>query len=363
MLAGRGKTGTTGSDKVTRASLEIAGERIRPGGRATVELPAGQLYTHTPVNIPVQVVHGRRPGPCLVVTGAVHGDEINGAEIIRRLLRQRMLGRLAGTLIAVPVVNVLGFIGRSRYLPDRRDLNRSFPGSGSGSMASRLAHLFRTEVMARATHAIDLHTAAIHRDNLPQVRADLDNPADESLARAFGLPVILNAPLIEGSLRSTAREAGVPVVTYEGGEALRFNETAIRAGLKGVIRVMRHLGMLAPPRRSRRRSLEPHYIADTSSWMRAGQDGLFRAAAGLGDRVRAGQPLGWIADPFGGAEIAVEAGFSGLVIGRANMPLVHEGEALFHVARFDKVGQVHREMERFNEQLEQDDGDTEPPIV
>lgn len=348
---------------MARSPLDIAGTRIPPGGRDTVELPAGQLYTHTPVNIPVQVIHGRRDGPCLVVTAAVHGDEINGAEIIRRLMRQQMLGRLAGTLIAVPVVNVLGFIGRSRYLPDRRDLNRSFPGSESGSMASRLAFLFRTEVMNRATHAIDLHTAAIHRDNLPQVRADLDDPADEALARAFGVPVVLNAPLIEGSLRRTAREAGVPVITYEGGEALRFNETAIRAGLKGVIRVMRHLRML-PPARSRRPAPEPQYIADDSSWMRAGQDGLFRAAVALGDRVRAGQPLGWIADPFGGAEIAVEAAFSGLVIGRANLPLVHEGEALFHVARFDHVGRVHREMERFSEALEQgDEWSEEPPIV
>ncbi|QIT53899.1 succinylglutamate desuccinylase/aspartoacylase family protein [Aquisalimonas sp. 2447] len=348
---------------MARAALEIAGNTVAPGARDTVELPAGQLYTHTPVNIPVQVIHGRRSGPCLVVTAGVHGDEINGAEIIRRLLRQQMLNRLAGTLIAVPVVNVLGFIGRSRYLPDRRDLNRSFPGSESGSMASRLAYLVRTEVIARATHAIDLHTAAIHRDNLPQIRADLSDAGDDALARAFGLPVVLDSPLIEGSLRSAAREEGVPVITYEGGEALRFNEQAIRAGVKGVIRVMRHLGMLAPTRRGRP-TPEPHYIANSSSWMRAGQDGLFRAAVALGDRVRAGQPLGWISDPFGGAEIAVEAAFSGLVIGRANMPLVHEGEALFHVARFDQVGRVHREMERFSESLESgEEWEEEPPIV
>ena len=348
---------------MARAALEIAGNTVAAGARDTVELPAGQLYTHTPVNIPVQVIHGRRAGPCLVVTAGVHGDEINGAEIIRRLLRQQLLNRLAGTLIAVPVVNVLGFIGRSRYLPDRRDLNRCFPGSESGSMASRLAYLVRTEVIARATHAIDLHTAAIHRDNLPQIRADLTDAGDDALARAFGLPVVLDSPLIEGSLRSAAREEGVPVITYEGGEALRFNEQAIRAGVNGVIRVMRHLGMLAPTRRGRP-TPEPHYIANSSSWMRAGQDGLFRAAVALGDRVRAGQPLGWISDPFGGAEIAVEAAFSGLVIGRANMPLVHEGEALFHVARFEQVGRVHRQLERFSERLESADDDTgEPPIV
>ncbi|MFV8834355.1 succinylglutamate desuccinylase/aspartoacylase family protein [Aquisalimonas sp.] len=348
---------------MARAPLEIAGVTIPPGGRETVELPAGQLYTHTPVNIPLQVVHGRRSGPCLVVTAAVHGDEINGAEIIRRLVRQQMLNRMAGTLIAVPVVNVLAFSARSRYLPDRRDLNRSFPGSESGSMASRLAYRVRSEVLARASHVIDLHTAAIHRENLPQVRADLDNPEDAALARAFGLPVVIDSPLIEGSLRSAAREAGVPVVTYEAGEALRFDETAIRAGLQGVIRVMRHLRML-PPSRRRQPTPEPQYVSDASSWMRAGQDGLFRASVALGARVAEGQPLGWISDPFGGAEQPVKAAFPGVVIGRANLPLVHEGEALFHVARFDQVGRVHRDLERFSESLEQgEEWGEEPPIV
>ncbi len=348
---------------MARNTLEIGGVRIPAGTRTTVELPAGQLYTHAPINIPLHVVHGRRSGPCLVVSAAVHGDEINGAEIIRRLLAQRALRRLAGTLIAIPVVNVLAFIGRSRYLPDRRDLNRSFPGSETGSMASRLAYRVRTEVLSRATHVIDLHTAAIHRDNLPQIRADLEDPGDAGLARAFGLPVIMNSPLIEGSLRQAVRDVGVPVVTYEGGEALRFNETAIRAGLQGVIRVMRHLGMLAASR-SRRPRPEPHYVSENSSWVRAGQDGLLRAAVTLGDRVREGQELGWISDPFGGAELPVRAAFSGLVIGRTNMPLVHEGEALFHVARFEQVGRVHRQLERFSERLESADDDTgEPPIV
>lgn len=348
---------------MARASLDIAGVTISPGERKTLELPAGQLYTHTPVNIPLQVVHGRRAGPCLVVTAAVHGDEINGAEIIRRLLRQQMLNRMAGTLIAMPVVNVLAFTARSRYLPDRRDLNRSFPGSESGSMASRLAYLVRSELIARATHVIDLHTAAVHRENLPQVRADLGNPDDETLARAFGLPVVIDSPLIEGSLRSAAREAGVPVVTYEGGEALRFDETAIRAGLQGVIRVMRELHML-PPSRRRRPAPEPQYVSDSSSWVRAGQDGLFRASVALGARVAEGQPLGWISDPFGASQQPVEATFPGLVIGRTNLPLVHEGEALFHVARFDHVGRVHRDMERFSESLEQgEEWGEEPPIV
>ncbi|MEX0729514.1 MAG: succinylglutamate desuccinylase/aspartoacylase family protein [Aquisalimonadaceae bacterium] len=347
---------------MARAPFEIAGTSVAPGSRATIDLPAGHLYTHTPLTIPLQVVHGSREGPCLVVSAAVHGDEINGVEIIRRLLRQPALRRLRGTLVAVPIVNVLGFTSRSRYLPDRRDLNRSFPGSENGSMASRLAWLFRTQVLSKATHAIDLHTAAIHRDNLPQVRADLNNPKSEALARSFGLPVMIHSPVIAGSLRHAAGELDIPVITYEGGEALRFEEAAIRAGLQGMQRAMRRLGML-PASRSRKPAPEPHYIADSSSWVRAGQDGIFRAVVALGDRVRAGQPLGWISDPFGEREAPVEADAPGLVIGRSNLPLVHQGEALFHVARFDQVGRVYREMERFSLALEDEEEWPEPPIV
>lgn len=342
--------------------FEIAGTTVPSGSRVTVDLPAGYLYTHAPLTIPLQVVNGRRDGPCLVVSAAVHGDEINGVEIIRRLLRLPALRRLNGTLVAVPIVNVLGFTSRSRYLPDRRDLNRSFPGSESGSMASRLAWLFRTQVLSKASHVIDLHTAAIHRDNLPQVRADLGNPKSEALALAFGVPVVIHAPVIAGSLRDAAGALGIPVITYEAGEALRFDEAAIRAGLRGVQRTMRSLGML-PASRSRKPAPEPHHIADSTSWVRAGQDGIFRAVVALGDRVRAGQPLGWISDPFGEREAPVEADAPGLVIGRTNLPLVHQGEALFHVARFDQVGRVYREMERFSQALEDEEEWPDPPIV
>ncbi len=344
------------------APFEIAGAQVPAGTRRTVDLPAGHLYTHTPLTIPVQVVHGRRPGPCLVVSAAVHGDEINGVEVIRRLLREKVLSRLYGTLVAVPIVNVLGFTARSRYLPDRRDLNRCFPGSETGSMGSRLAWLFRTEILQKASHVIDLHTAAIHRDNLPQTRADLDDAGAEFLARAFGIPVVVHSPVIDGSLRQAARDLGVPVITYEAGEALRFDEAAIRAGLRGVLRAMRELAMLPGQQRVARAPQEP-FIADSTSWVRAGQDGILRAAVALGERVRAGQPLGWVSDPFGEHTSVVEAPDAGLVIGRTNLPLVHQGEALFHIARFERVGPVARRLERFSQDLELGDESQEPPIV
>ncbi|MGB5541537.1 MAG: succinylglutamate desuccinylase/aspartoacylase family protein, partial [Gammaproteobacteria bacterium] len=187
----------------------------------TINLPIGRLYTYDNLTMPIEVVNGRRGGPRLFVSAAIHGDELNGVEIIRRLLRHSALQRLRGTLIAVPVVNVHGLLHRSRYLPDRRDLNRSFPGSSRGSLAGRIADLFMREIVANCTHGIDLHTGAVHRENLPHIRANLDDPATLELARAFGVPVLLNSDLRDGSLREAAMEAGIPMLLYEGGEALR----------------------------------------------------------------------------------------------------------------------------------------------
>ena len=313
-----------------------------------------QLYTHTPVTMPVQVIHGRQDGPVLLVCAAIHGDEINGVEIIRRLLKLPQLSRLAGTLLAVPIVNVLGFIDRTRYLPDRRDLNRSFPGSEHGSLAGRIAYMFRTEILEKSTHVIDLHTAAIHRANLPQIRVNLRDGGSAAMAQAFGVPVVINSGLIEGSLRSVADQKGIPVVTYESGEALRFDEPGIKAGVRGITRVMRHLAMLPP---SKKPSTGPrnHFVSDSSNWVRAEQDGIFRATVGLGAHVKKGQPLGYISDPFGEREMAVEATLSGIVVGRANLPLVHEGEALFHIARFEKVSEVARQVDAFHARMNEEE--------
>ncbi|MGM0545060.1 MAG: M14 family metallopeptidase, partial [Pseudomonadota bacterium] len=210
---------------MARSSFQLAGHSIAPGKRLQIDVPVARLYTHTPLHIPVEVVRGRRNGPVMLVCGGIHGDEINGVEIVRRVLRAKAINSLRGTLIAVPVVNVFAFLQQTRYLPDRRDLNRCFPGSESGSLGGRVAALFREEIVDHATHIIDLHTGAIHRTNLPQIRAQL-RPESETdrMADAFGAPVILNAELREGSLRHYAQSRGIPVLTYEAGEALRFDE-------------------------------------------------------------------------------------------------------------------------------------------
>lgn len=333
--------------------LIIAGQKIGPGQNKVVDVPLPDLYMHTSLSMPVQVMRGRREGPVLFVSGAVHGDEIVGVEIIRRLVRSKRLKSLKGTLITIPVVNVYGFINQTRYLPDRRDLNRCFPGSEEGSLAARLANLFMSEVVNKCTHGVDLHTAAIHRDNLPQIRAALENPAVEEMARAFNAPVILNSGLIEGSLRYACQQANVPVIVYEAGEALRFNELAIRAGVRGVLAVMRKLGMLTASRTKHLKPVEP-FVARSSSWVRAPQSGIFRMLVPMGAHVTKGDILGMVAAPYGDekSETKVFAICSGVIIGRTNIPLVNEGEALFHIARFNRPDEVADSVEAFNTNLD-----------
>ncbi|QEM82428.1 succinylglutamate desuccinylase/aspartoacylase family protein [Halomonas binhaiensis] len=337
---------------MARAPFELAGIRVAPGSRIQIDVPVAKLYTHAPLDIPVEVVHGRQHGPTLLVCSAIHGDEINGVEIVRRLLRSRQINRLKGTLIAVPIVNVFGFVQHSRYLPDRRDLNRCFPGSESGSLGGRIASLFREQIVDHASHIIDLHTGAIHRTNLPQIRAQLNGAGDETrrMADAFGAPIILNAELREGSLRHYAQGKGIPVLTYEAGEALRFDEWAITAGVRGVLRVMRRLGMLSGEQR--RRPPAPAEIANGSSWARAPIDGILRPHVRLGARVSKGERLGVVTGPFGNAEGEVLSMADGIVIGMSRLPLANEGEALFHIARFDAIEEAESAIETFQSSLE-----------
>lgn len=348
---------------MTTPSITIAGREVAPGTRARVDIALPNLYTTTPVFMPVHVIHGHRPGPRLFITGSIHGDEINGVEIIRRLLLQKSLRHLRGSILAVPVVNVYGYVRQSRYLPDRRDLNRSFPGSGKGSLAARLAATLVSEVVDGSTHGIDLHTGAIHRENLPQVRATLD-AGDEmaALAKAFETPVILDAEVRPGSLRAIAAERDIPILLYEAGEALRFDEFAVRAGLRGILGVMRHLGMIRATPARRPISREP-LIARSSVWVRAQQSGILLSLTALGAHVERGDTLGIITDPFRPVEDPVRAPVSGIVIGRTNLPLITEGEALYHLASFGEPETAAALLEEYREALDPDDEEEAPVII
>ncbi len=344
--------------------IEIAGVTVEPGSRQSIDIPLPSFYTHSSVNMPVHVIHGRRPGPVLLVSAAIHGDEINGVEIIRRLLVNKSIDSIRGTLIAIPVVNVYGFVSKSRYLPDRRDLNRSFPGSENGSMASRLANVLMTEILPHTTHIIDLHTGAVNRENLPQIRAKLqDNPELETLARAFGVPVILNAEFLENSFRAAAFDQGIGVLLYEAGEALRFDEVSIRAGVRGVLQVMIELEMRT---RSKRPRKVESMVANTSRWVRAGQSGILRSLIATGTKVQEGDLLAYINNPLGEHNEELISPVSGIVIGKTNLPLVFAGEALFNIASYEEIDQVAENIDAYNDELDPSTDarlSDEPPLV
>lgn len=333
-------------------TFALGGEDIAPGERKIIELPLSFLADHTRMHLTVQVLNGRQEGPVTFVSAAIHGDEIIGVEIIRRLAELKALKGLQGTLILAPVVNTYGFIGLSRYLPDRRDLNRCFPGSPSGSLASQLAHTFMKEIVERSEYGIDLHSGAVHRANFPQIRANLDNRVVERMARAFGASIILNSNLRDGSLREAAQEVGCNMLLYEAGEALRFDESAIRIGVKGVVNVLRHIGMLRQGKEPTNRA-EP-IRAMSSHWLRAPMGGIFRAQKPLGAQVFKGDVIGKVSDPLGRISKDLLVRNDGFIIGRLNLPIVNRGDALFHVASVDSVNDTEEAFATVKQNAEND---------
>jgi len=311
-----------------RESFGIGQWRVRPGSAKEVELPITRLVTGADVSLPVRVLHGREDGPVVWVNAAIHGEEVLGVEVIRRVLNDLDPKTMRGTLVAVPVVNVLGFMTGDRYLPDRRDLNRAFPGSARGSLASRIAHLFMVEVVAKCEIGIDLHTAADRRANLPQIRADLDDPRTRELAEAFAAPVMLHARIRDGSLRQAAREQGATVLLYEAGEAMRFDEAPIVAGVQGVRRVLASLGMIDAVAEEHPTPME----CRQSGWVRARGTGVLHLEVELGEMVEEGQRLGGLSDTFGRRVRLVHADRSGIVVGLNRAPLVNSGDAIVHIA-------------------------------
>jgi predicted deacylase len=314
--------------RTLRPPFRIADHDVRAGRRAQIELPIARLMSGTPVALPVIVMHGRTDGPVVWLNAAVHGDELCGVEIIRRVLAQVSASTIAGTLIAVPIVNVHGFNNGDRYLPDRRDLNRSFPGSARGSLASRIAHLMMNQIVERCSVGIDLHTASDHRVNLPQIRADLDDDTTLELANVFGAPITIHSRTRDGSLRQAATDAGATVLLYEGGEALRFDRRPIETGTTGVLRVLAHVGMIegAPP--------SPHdtVFSRSTRWVRATNSGILHLEIELGDRIAAGSLVATVYDPFGKRRGRIASPVDGIVIGHSEHPLVNRGDAIAHIA-------------------------------
>ncbi len=318
-----------GSKASARAPFEINDVMAPPGRLTQVELRVARLPTGMWLSVPVGVLHGKSPGPVIWLSAAIHGDELNGVPVIRHVLDRIDPRELSGTVLAVPTVNVFGLIQSSRYLPDRRDLNRSFPGSKRGSTASQLAHLFTTEVVQRCELGLDLHTGSGGRKNLPQLRCDLDQPETLRLAREFGAPLLLHARLRDGSLRAAARDLGKTVLVYEAGEANRFDVEAIDAGVEGTLRVMKSLGMIE---HALERPADPPRISRSSSWVRARRSGFCEMTSRLGDEVTKGDGIAVIFDALGRSRSTVKAKTTGVLIGHLTSPIVNRGEAVAHIA-------------------------------
>ena len=327
--------------------LTIGAHSFSRGERGFVELPFGRSIMNSDLCFGVHVFRGKKNGPRLLVSAGVHGDEINGVEIARRLRASKSVTRLTGDLIIVPIVNIPAFIARSRYLPDRRDLNRLFPGSAVGSHGSRCAHIFMTEVASKCTHIIDLHTASNNRTNLPQLRIDFDLPGNRNFAGAFKAPVVINSTSPQGSLREALTRLGKHAAVYEAGAEMTLDMPAVRFGQRGIINVMRHLGMLKPSRsKSSKATTKKTRTAfcEKSSWLRAPTGGIFRAQVPLGRAVSPEVAVGVVADPFSNQETPVFPDNEGIIIGRTNAPLVDEGDALFHIA-------IHSNTERAEQSI------------
>lgn len=329
--------------------LQICNETIHSGESLSLALPLPELFSCAPLYMPIKVVHGKYPGPCLLVTAAMHGNEINGTEIINRLLNVNSLKRLHGTLIAIPVLNVYGLINRSRYLPGGIDLDHCFPGAKSGAHAARMAHLFTNEIFSKADLCLDLQTGFINYTNLPQVYVDFDDDEARSLAEVFNAPVISNITYEKGMLRTYARKKKKPFILYEAGEAMRFDEHAIKVGLKGTLNIMRKIGMLRD-RSTKKETLLKSFFTEKNIWVRASTSGISHSKHKLGQYIKKGELLCVIKDPFGATEsVNIYSPEEAIIVGKNNLPLVHEGEALLQLAVFPKMKHAATHLKEWEE--------------
>ncbi len=328
------------ADAVTSAgsqakAIELLGARIEPGTSTRLSWSATELFEGVTVSTPVLVVNGALPGPTLCLTAAIHGDELNGIEMVRRVMHKLLPNEVSGTIIGIPIVNVQGFRRGSRYLPDRRDLNRYFPGNPNGSSAARIAHSFFTNVISHCDALVDLHTGSFERVNLPQIRADLRNPDVVTLAEGLGSMVILHNTPIVGTLRYAATRAGIPCVTVEAGGPSQLALNEVKLGVKGIETLIHSLGML----KKRRYWGQPEAVYYRSSWVRADNGGILLTDVSLGSTVRKGDLLGTITDPMSNVRTELRSPYAGRIIGMARNQVVMPGFAVFHIGfQADDVG-------------------------
>ncbi|RPA69573.1 succinylglutamate desuccinylase/aspartoacylase family protein [Cyclobacteriaceae bacterium YHN15] len=312
--------------------IVINGVRIRPGQSLNIEIAIARLPTHTLIDLPIFIKRAKEEGPVVLISGGIHGDEINGIVSVRRMLEEEVINPIKGTIIFIPLVNIYGFLSNSRTFPDGRDLNRSFPGSKKGSLASQIAFILSNEIIPLIDYGIDFHTGGRMLSNYPQIRVDYKDKKGLELAKAFGTHFILNSPHIEKSFRKEAYKKRKHILVYEGGESMRLDDYAMEEAILGTKRMLMYLGMIDGKLESRET-----IMVRESSWVRAKVSGIFTASVRLGDEVKKGQILAKISDPYGQLKIPIKATHNGFVVGLNNNPVVNAGDALVHVGRVDEV--------------------------
>lgn len=333
--------------------------RVKPGTRKRMRLVAGESFTGINVSMPLMVWRGMEEGPVLGITGAIHGDEINGTGAIRRLIQDAPFKLKRGALILVPVVNVMGFERHSRYTPDRRDLNRTFPGSSKGSLTGRLAYLIQEEVVGRCDYLIDLHTAAVRRTNFPNVRADLDDPGCALLAESFGAEVIVDSEGPDGSLRREACKAGCPTIILEAGEVWKVEPSVQEMTIRGITQTMSKLGMIDIKKSDEVDTVPHQLVVSRSSWVRAGVGGFLQFHVAPGETVQKDQPLATNTGLLGSKLETILSPFQGIILGMTTMPAVSPGDPIVHVAR-PQTRKLFRSLEKSVEGME--DGNLENQV-
>ena len=314
-------------------ALKIGGRDIRRGTVEQILLKASEYYTATPVNVPVIVIRGSERGPIVFLTAAIHGDELNGVEIVRTIMTELDPAKLRGTVFCTPVLNRWGFLSHSRYLPGRRDLNRYFPGDPQGNLAHRVAHKIFTEIVQHAQYGIDMHTAGVGRTNLAHIRGELDDERVRRMAKAFGTEIIMDQPAAGGTLRAAATRAGIPTIILEAGETFRFQRSMVARGVAGVRNVLADLEMIE------HQVVEPRFqvIVKVSEWIRAERGGILDIRVHPGDLLYDGMEVGVVSTPFGREVTTLKSPLTGLVIGITTIPLVQPGDAICHIAKLEKT--------------------------
>lgn len=311
--------------------LTILGKQIKLGESKEINFDVANLHTSSSVNVPIIIERSKKLGPTVLFTAGIHGDEVNGVEIVRQLIAKGINKPKCGTIICMPVINIFGFINLKREFPDGRDLNRAFPGSTSGSLAGRVAHKLTHDIIPHADYIIDFHTGGSGRFNAPQLRYSKENNELNDLAKAFGAPFVLYSKNLAKSFRTTCFKLEKPILLFEGGKSFHINDIVTNYGVNGSKRVLKHLGMLKTTFKSSRPKKECVFIND-SKWIRAKYSGMFKASISIGSQVKKEDVLGHITDPYGKFNYFVRASNTGYIININESPIVYQGDALFHIS-------------------------------